>query len=285
MKKDYIIWCPPYSGSNGVRALYSLADYLISSGYNVSLYSWKPFQDKYNYVNKITKDMRQKAIVVYPEVVWGNPLGIKNVVRYVLFYPGKNGGSLSFHSSELIFTWLDYYYPGAHRIFFSGIDRKLFYDNQTPKRVNCYFVHKGGITRQIPEIEHAVKIDMSFPKSRNELADLLRKTDILYTFDKNTVIAEEALLCGAKVKVITENSIKDYVSTDKFSQQELDNELKIFVQLTQNMDYQGKIEGRYWKRFLSYQIAKNFYKFLKFMTGNQKYKSKALLYRELLLTV
>ena len=40
MKREYVIWCPPYCGSNGVRALYTLADRLIDAGYNVYLYSW-----------------------------------------------------------------------------------------------------------------------------------------------------------------------------------------------------------------------------------------------------
>ncbi len=285
MKREYVIWCPPYCGSNGVRALYTLADRLIDAGYNVYLYSWGKKIDKYQYVSKISKRLKEKAVAVYPEVVWGNPLGIKNIARYVLFYPGKNGGASAYHLSEQIFTWDDKYYPGAPRLFFCGIDRNLFYDNKSPKLHNCYFVHKGGITRHISEIDSAIQINMGFPETREKLADLLRHTDILYTYDKDTVLAEEALLCGAKVKVITETSVEEYISQNNFSEKILQKELNEFMTKTQEMNYLGRTEGRYWPKFIEYKLKLCFYKTLKFVTRNKKYKAQISTYRDLLHTV
>lgn len=45
------------------------------------------------------------TVVIYPEVVTGNPLFAHKVARWVLFFPGVNGGEKVYDSAEFVFTY------------------------------------------------------------------------------------------------------------------------------------------------------------------------------------
>jgi len=52
---------------------------------------------------EIAKD--NNTVVIYPEVIFGNPLMAKKVGRWILYFPGVNGGDKTFDESEYIFTY------------------------------------------------------------------------------------------------------------------------------------------------------------------------------------
>jgi hypothetical protein len=52
---------------------------------------------------EIAKDA--KTFVIYPEVIVDNPLNAKNVCRWVLYFPGVNGGDETYHHSEFVFVY------------------------------------------------------------------------------------------------------------------------------------------------------------------------------------
>ena len=52
---------------------------------------------------EIAKDA--KTFVIYPEVIVDNPLNAKNVCRWVLYFPGVNGGDKTYHHSEFVFVY------------------------------------------------------------------------------------------------------------------------------------------------------------------------------------
>lgn len=233
-KKKYIIYAPKLSGSNGVRALYILHDLLREKNYESYIFCPHEHRGNYNYIDKIDNSIRQQEIVVYPEIINGNPLQFKNVVRWILYFPGKNGGSVVYHPSELLFTWDKIYY-NAPVLYLSGIDRHLFYNEHLPKTQNCYFVHKGGKWKEINEIENCIEINMNFPETREDLSKLLKTTEILYSYDARSAINAEALLCGAKVKIITEEGFENYNYIEKFDKENLEEQLDNFIYMTQSM--------------------------------------------------
>lgn len=240
--KKYIIFAPPLTKNNGVRALYTLHDVLRSRGYEAFMYCPEEELSQYHYMNTISAQTRHSDIIVYPEVVRGNPLRFQNVVRYVLYYPGVFGdGTISYHQSENVFTW-DLPYYSAPCLLLPCMDTTLFYNNGEEKTVDCYFVHKKGMWRKVPEIAGLIEINMTYPETRDELAALLRKTRTLYSFDEKSMLNIEAKCCGAVVKIVTEDGFRDCDDWDCYSsdipRQQLDN----FIKVTQEMDYQGDIE-------------------------------------------
>ncbi len=240
--KNYIIVVPSFGNgkSAGVRALHVLADYLIENGYKVSLFSYKPYLDKYSYVEKITDEMKLHDIIVYPESVAGNPLGFQNVARWVLYFPGIVGGEKNYHHSEEVFAWTQKYYENVPILNFPMIDKNIFYNDNRPKKHNSYFVYKGEEKKNLPETQNAIRIDMNFPKNREELGELLRNTDTLYSFDTNSALLDEALVCGAKVKIFSENTFIDYKENFEEINTNSAMQLKVFIEKTQEMNYKGK---------------------------------------------
>ena len=246
MKKDYIIVSPKYSKSNGVRTLYRLADALKMRGYNVYMFSPMTEGLNYNFIAEITKEMQENAIVIYPELIYGNPLNFKNVVRYVLYYPGVNGGDSQYDSREYIVSFDPVYYPDVDVLSIPGLDKTLFYEDTSVKKdIDCYFVYKGGKWRNIEEFNNMVEINCNYPENRTELADLLRKTKILYSYDEHTLLLDEAIACGCEVKIVRENCFEDY-NGEKYKElfKNYESQLENFILVSQAMENKEKIKRR-----------------------------------------
>ena len=156
-RKKYIICAPLYSGSAGVRALYMLRSVLEEKGFDAKIFclSENPQNDLSVFTNKITNDNRKNDIVVYPEIVFGNPLVCRNVVRYVLNYPGYLGGDKKYRDRELLFSWSETYLKDVPLLRFDMIDRSLFYEDKTIKDTNACFVHKGASYQELSEVADA----------------------------------------------------------------------------------------------------------------------------------
>jgi len=212
----YLIMAPEYQNSSaGVRALYRLKDEIIKRGYEANIVQ-KGFASN-------------DDIVVYPEIVSGNPLGGKTVARWVLNYPGKLGGTKEYDSRELIFTW-DKVYCDGHVLTVPIIED--FFRNEGLKRSGqCFWIGKG----KRPDIENYntdnwTEITYDWPATREELAKLLNEKEVFYTYDNNTALVSEAKACGCKVFIIGEEleggnfdeNIKHY-----------DEQIDAFIQETQ----------------------------------------------------
>lgn len=262
-RKKYIIWILGKSNrSNGVKALRALADALSKSGLEVLVWAADCSHDyDYNYINteSITKEMRENDIVVYPESVKGNPLRFHNVVRWVLYFPGQIGdGEKKYHQSEQIFTWMKEYYDNAPVLCFPFVDEKLFYNNGREKTENCYFTHKGGKFREVPEIAGFTEINMKYPETKEKFAELLRKTKVLYSYDRFSAVLDEAMACGAQVKIIEKDRIIDLENANMYTSKKTGRYLMEFIKITQEMNYKGELQAVKidWFYFLKWQFLK-----------------------------
>lgn len=243
--KKYFIYTLPYSSSNGIKMLYQLAQKLNEAGFEAELVCFGKKEEGYKYAENISDYSRENDIIVYPECVKGNPLCFKNVIRWVLYYPDKQDIESYIKNNECIFTWKDaYLWPDRQnytQLRLQCIDTKIFYDDNSPKTQDCYFVHKNGKFREIPELKNAVEINMSYPATREELGNLLRTTGTLYSYDDCTLLLQEAKMCGAKVKIITKDDIiddpEDYLD---YSEETCEKLLNNFISITQNYNYTQK---------------------------------------------
>jgi hypothetical protein len=160
-------------------------------------------------------------IAVYPEVIAGNPLGAKHVTRWVLNVPGHLGGDTEFDDSELVYAWSKKFYDTDRILSWDVVDRGLFNDDNLPtKEKVCCYVGKGPQrgANPIPLTDGMIQITRSWPPERRELAELLRETRVLYTYDDVTMLTFEALLCGCQVILLPE-----------YREQRLDDPLWRFV--------------------------------------------------------
>lgn len=217
----YIIVSPVYDhGSAGIVTLYELQKWLIRSGKDAMILN---FTAPY----KIEDD----DIVVYPEVVPGNPLNAKRVVRYILNVPGKLGGDKEFDHNEILVAYdphLSHYANGV--VLATPVIEDFFTDKGYERTIDCFWVGKGDNTgHQVTK--NCLEITRQWPAKRTELAELLNRTRTLYSYDSVTMLLTEAKRCGCDIKLIVDNEIVDYPlnvpSLDEFKKQ-----LEEFIQLT-----------------------------------------------------
>jgi O-antigen biosynthesis protein len=212
----YIIFAPPYRhNSGGIKVLYELSYQLNKHGCESYVFVWDGgyyASNKYQtcsyefVIDKIGKG----AWVIYPEIVSGNPLNAKNVIRYVLNEPGKIGGDKVYDSSELIFAHsngLAQFAPKGHILQTPHIELDLFKNNNIDRKGTCFWVGKGQNVTRKPELEE-LEITYTYPESREELVYIFNTKEVFYTYDDFTCVIDEAGLCGCPVVLLNDNSNK-----------------------------------------------------------------------------
>lgn len=245
-RRRYVICVPHRTGSAGVRMLERLKEELVGRGYVARLFLWQdPPADSDILPDEITPEMREHDLVVYPEIVRGNPLGFRNVVRWVLNTPGVMGGRAAFGAGERLFAWNRTYHATAPLLRFDTVDHSLFYfDPSVAKDLVCTFVYKGGRKRKTPELARTTEISMAWPKTREELAALLRRTKVLYSHDDNSSLLDEAKACGAEIRLVTAEGTQDYRPVDAYERETFERQMREFLQVTQEMDNCGAVDRR-----------------------------------------
>ena len=256
MKRPYVFFFPSFDRSNGIRVMMNLSEKLIAEGFDVRYYvaakhTWTcdhPIQET------IDDELRENAIAVYPEIVAGNPLRIRNVARLALFYPGRNGGMKRYHKSEMVFAYRREFLPGADVLTIPWIDSRLFNDPGYERTQDCCFVYKGGRWTDPPELRNLTTITMKWPETREALADLLKHTRTLYSFDAESALLPEACCCGAKVMIVTKSGYAEYTNDYAQVVKDFPAQFDNFVKRTQDSDYKGRIQSRYLLAYWTYAV-------------------------------
>lgn len=146
-------------------------------------------------------DINDNTIVIYPEIITGNPLGAKNVVRWILLELGiempidhyKNWGS-----TDLIYHWEtissnEYDFKQLTCPFFNNI----FKNNNIDKTETCYLIkkgpliHKNGFHYMHPS--DSINIESL---SLAEISKVFNKCKYFYAYDPNTTYILYAAVCG-----------------------------------------------------------------------------------------
>jgi len=143
----------------------------------------------------------REAIAVYPEVVSGNPMRSRHVVRWLLHRPGFFRPNTRFGPDEYTFFY--------HHAFREGLDRvdpdnllrvrwvrdDVYFDRGLPRAGACRLIRKGRRTglAEIPANDDAVLLD---GMSHAQMAEVFNRTRILYCHDPYTMYAFYAALCG-----------------------------------------------------------------------------------------
>jgi hypothetical protein len=149
-------------------------------------------------------------IIVYPETVYGNPLGGKNVVRYFLHNPGYWTGKVDYGEGELYFRYSNSFARDFIPMKGSVVSPHLITIYTTPSCYNlegaskerkgtAYLVRKGAYKPIIHDLSDSIKID---GKSHKEIAEIFKQVDTFISYDAATAYNRFALLCGCKSVII-----------------------------------------------------------------------------------
>lgn len=150
-------------------------------------------------------------IVVYPEIIDGNPLNAKHVVRWFLHKPGFHTGNIKFGENELYFFYqkafnnTDLNPDGNNLLRVAVIRTDIFKQvNFGARKGTCYAVRKGKGKPFQHETKNSILIDnMSLKK----IAKVFNQCEIFYSYDTKTAFSRYAVLCGCKSVVIPDEGV------------------------------------------------------------------------------
>jgi protein O-GlcNAc transferase len=227
--RRYVIFAPLFrNDSSGIRVLFDLQKWLICAGYDAITIAG---------TTQYKPDQFADDIIIYPEVVTGNPLNSKRVVRYLLNFPGKLAGTKAYAKHELLVSYSDTFCEHSNgEILMVPPVEPFFFSDDTPKTHNAIYVGKEKDLGMHPK--DCIYITRQFPVTRREVAQFMRATKTLYTYDLISAIGHEAMLCGCQVKHIQpDGTIVDFpppvtilATVDAFKKQ-----LHDFIEVSQRL--------------------------------------------------
>ena len=201
----FLICAPEYNDkSAGVVVLHELRDKMVKLGYDAHLcifYRYDEHNTRWHGPEDLM-DIIENGIVIYPEVVTGNPLKAKRVVRYFLNKEyAASGNPVNAGADDFILAFSPLYHRKPHAILTKEATNPLFHDINTfpwhQRTLDCTYIGKGAFYTQCDVIEGTTEITRKWPETKHELADLLRKTRFLYLYDNMTALITDAVRCGA----------------------------------------------------------------------------------------
>lgn len=210
VKTPYFIYAPSYTHtSSGVRTLHLLCHALNEIGEKAYLFpdngnKWAAHPhlntptvyDKIQYQNFYGDNF----IAVYPDIVRGNPMNAKRVIRYLLAPRGAYGGDAEFSATDNIWGALPSIADKVLRIPVS--DMSIFYNDEQERSGSCFYSHKYEMHgNQLLDI---TKDSARLEGTLEQLADTLRKSTMCYLYEMTSVITESAL-CNCPVTLIKTN--------------------------------------------------------------------------------
>ncbi|MGV1941483.1 hypothetical protein ACQZ5D_13475 [Agrobacterium sp. 22-211-1] len=146
-----------------------------------------------------------RGIVVYPEIVSGNPLGLARVVRWILYTPRGHGVGEDFEKQipgEKVFFFqhpfiehIDWI-PRENCLRLQWHRDDIFNDPGPVERTEvCRMIRKGdAMTNSLPPgAEGATMLD---GKSNEEIAEVFKRARLFYCHDPYTMYCDYAALCG-----------------------------------------------------------------------------------------
>lgn len=212
----YYIIAPDYRrNSAGIRVMHMLCDALIRSGYeayisanilNPALMTPRLTSE----VKALHKAQKVEPIVVYPEVVSGNPMGGGVVVRYLLNTPGFVGGDGVYGEDDILFAFAKGLcvpgMPEKNILFLQPIDLRVFRLPDNPaKRVPgkvCYYQGRTGrgVDKAMLPVD-AIEITINYPDTWEGLVEVFQTCEYFFS-STVTALTAEAALCGCLGVVI-----------------------------------------------------------------------------------
>lgn len=235
MNSPYYIVAPQYTEkSAGTKVLHVLAHELNMAGQRAYIFhlnssdqGGQEYCSKY-LAPKLTDEARNyylahgvEPIIVYPDIISGNPLAAKKFVHYLLAYPGMNGGDSDFSGRTNVwgFTSKIARKAGTDKVLFLPFwDKKIFYPPSGVflRQGGCFYAwkHQTLYGRPLsPVTQGMIEIKREWPLEK--IAETLRSCETFYSYDETAVI-HSAQMCGCKIELIHSDKFPDMHTSEDF---------------------------------------------------------------------
>jgi len=221
-KPKFIIYTPSFDeSSGGIIALHRLCDLLNRHGEKAFVVP--SYQKSKCFVTNIIRGIKHcrrmitlkalhtpilynhhfisnSTIVIYPEIIDGNPLNAKNTVRWLLHKPGFHTGRVNFGKNDLFFFYQEIFNdielnPHKDNLLKVTMLRDDLYKqiNYGKRSSSCYMLRKGKGKKIVHDLKDSVLLD---GKAHIEIAEIMNQCTYFISYDTETLYSQYAVLCG-----------------------------------------------------------------------------------------
>jgi hypothetical protein len=141
----------------------------------------------------------QNTVMIYPEIVLGNPTGAQNIVRWLLYKPGDQH-PYDFTEGEMFFRCyekadLPEITGGAPDLFLWKVNRVYRNEGREGRKGVAYIVRKGHRKPRLAPTEAPGATDIN-GMSHEEVNDVFNRVERFYSYDEATMYSQFAVLSG-----------------------------------------------------------------------------------------
>ena len=188
----------------GIIVLHNLAKDLVDNGCNVMLYVVNGTKYENIFCNNFATiaDVDDATIVVYPEIVEGNPLNAKNVVRWMLCDIGVHCSRdiyKTWGSNDLVFHFSTFnakYDPHSIELLYTiWIDPAVKNKNMA-RSGSCYLFKKASAFHKNIRLIHPMDAVLIDNCSNEEIIEIFNNKEYFYCYDPYSFYTSIAVLCG-----------------------------------------------------------------------------------------
>jgi hypothetical protein len=192
----FTVFAPSYNEkSGGAWVLHFLCHSLNEIGYESNIFIYEESK-LVNPLFNTPQGLIQDSIVIYPEIIVDNPLKADKVVRYMLNKEGVlQGRMINWGEKDYPLAFSKVYKDNCDTLFYPNCDLSLFNYDDRPKTHNSFYIGKGYLYGNCPKLD-CFEITREYPKTKQELAEVLRNSKILFSYDSCSATNTDAALCG-----------------------------------------------------------------------------------------
>jgi hypothetical protein len=207
--RKFIIAAPSYTEIHGgVVALHRLCDRLNVAGYEAYIEPTGPTSEmRAGWLTPLRRGRTfDDAVIIYPEVISGNPFSARRVVRWLLNRPGWfTGEGIDPGDDDLIVAFNHQIDANVPILDVPLMDPTIFFTKDLPGSGDLLWIGKGVLPPDFRRADTTL-ITHDWPATKLELAALLRSASVLYSCDWLTSLLDESLMCGTPVVLIGRQS-------------------------------------------------------------------------------
>lgn len=155
------------------------------------------------------------TVAIYPEIVAGNPLGAKNIVRWLLHRPGYLTGKIFYGTGELYFDYNafsgEFGIPGSklskNKLFIARYHNDLYNQHGAlPPELRTGSAHciRKGKEKKFIHTPDSILID---GLNHEEISKIFKRVKTFISYDAKTMYSTLAAACGADSIVIPDEEI------------------------------------------------------------------------------
>lgn len=171
---------------------------------------------RYDIKRKFFAYVNRDDVVVYPEIVLGNPLHAKNVVRWFLYHNRFPNDPDAYGKNELVFSFREHFNdyklnPSCRLFTLNYFDKDLYKQTNFEERDGvCYIIRKGKNRPDLPKTFDGPVID-DLPEK--EKVAVFNHCKYCYDYDTQTFYTSIACVCGCIPIIVMEPGKKksDYL--------------------------------------------------------------------------